>query len=63
MGIEDKGSDPHLVHEVVAEKHLDYDSENQVPVHAEHTLKRQLKNRHIAMIRCAECPILVTRMR
>ncbi|EIW64731.1 amino acid permease [Trametes versicolor FP-101664 SS1] len=50
MGVEDKGSDPHLVHEVVAEKHLDYDSENQVPVHAEHTLKRQLKNRHIAMI-------------
>ncbi|KAI0639339.1 amino acid permease [Trametes polyzona] len=50
MGVEDKGSDPHVVSEVVAEKHLDYDSESQMQPQTEGTLKRQLKNRHIAMI-------------
>ncbi|KAI0374233.1 amino acid permease [Pilatotrama ljubarskyi] len=51
MGVEDKGSNSHIVSEAVVEKHLDYDSESQIPpLQVEGTLKRQLKNRHIAMI-------------
>ncbi|KAI9063004.1 amino acid permease [Trametes sanguinea] len=55
MGVEDKTSDkgsaPHVVSESVVEKHLDYDTESQMaPLQVEGTLKRQLKNRHIAMI-------------
>ena len=52
MGVEGKGSDSHIISEAVVEKHMDYDTESQIaPVHEEGTLKRQLKNRHIAMIR------------
>ncbi|KAI0824226.1 amino acid permease [Trametes gibbosa] len=48
MGVDDKSSDSHVVSEAVVEKHLDYDAESHVQPEA--TLKRQLKNRHIAMI-------------
>ncbi|KAI0724489.1 amino acid permease [Cerioporus squamosus] len=51
MGVEDKQADSHIVSEAVVEKRLDYDSESQSgAVPQEGTLKRQLKNRHIAMI-------------
>ena len=50
MGVEDKAPDSHFVSEAVVEKRLDYDSESLG--HQEPGLKRQLKNRHIAMIRC-----------
>ena len=52
MGVEDKAPDSHFVSEAVVEKRLDYDSESQSGAAPENgTLKRQLKNRHIAMIR------------
>ena len=52
MGVEDKQADAHYVTEASVEKRQDYDSESQSGA-APHngTLKRQLKNRHIAMIR------------
>ena len=51
MGVEDKHADTHIVSEAVVEKRLDYDSESLAgAVPPEGTLKRQLKNRHIAMI-------------
>ncbi|TBU35180.1 amino acid permease [Dichomitus squalens] len=50
MGIGDK-DDGSPVNQTIVEKRLDYDSESHTgSVHAEGTLKRQLKNRHIAMI-------------
>ena len=54
MGVEDKQADAHYVTEASVEKRQDYDSESQSGA-APHngTLKRQLKNRHIAMIRYA----------
>ena len=54
MGVEDKQSaDSQYVTEAIVEKRLDYDSESHSgAVHSGGTLKRQLKNRHIAMIRC-----------
>ena len=52
MGNEDKDSGSHVVSETIVEKRLDYDTESQTgAVPPEGTLKRQLKNRHIAMIR------------
>ncbi len=56
MGVEEKDSShSHTVVENVMEKPLTYDSESgSAAVHGnEGTLKRQLKNRHIAMIRYA----------
>ncbi|KAH9944440.1 amino acid permease [Epithele typhae] len=51
MGVEDKRSaDPHFVSEAIVEKPLDYDSESSGAAPQNGTLKRQLKNRHIAMI-------------
>ena len=51
MGNEDKDSGSHVVSETIVEKRLDYDTESQTgAVPPEGTLKRQLKNRHIAMI-------------
>lgn len=53
MGVEDKEHPhSHTVVENIMEKPLNYDSETgSAAVHPEGTLKRQLKNRHIAMIR------------
>ncbi|KAI0801327.1 amino acid permease [Fomes fomentarius] len=51
MGVEDKqGVDSHFVSEAIVEKPLDYDSDSHTGVPPEGALKRQLKNRHIAMI-------------
>ncbi|KAI0757059.1 amino acid permease [Daedaleopsis nitida] len=52
MGVEDKQDGSHVVSETMVEKRMDYDSESMaggLPAE-EGTLKRQLKNRHIAMI-------------
>ena len=52
MGVEDKAPDSHFVSEAVVEKRLDYDSESQSGAAPQDgTLKRQLKSRHMAMIR------------
>lgn len=52
MGVEDKSD---VIDASVVEKRADYDSESQEsPVPENGTLKRQLKNRHIAMIRCVQ---------
>ncbi len=57
MGVEDKqAADSHYVSEAIVEKRLDYDSDSHTGVPPEGALKRQLKNRHIAMIRCAPTP-------
>lgn len=39
----------------------DVDSEAAAPYQGEHTLRRTMKNRHIAMIRCVRCPFCSTR--
>ena len=52
MGVEDKQEGSRVVSESIVEKRLDYDSESQSGAAPQNgTLKRQLKNRHIAMIR------------
>ena len=52
MGVEDKQADAHYVTEASVEKRQDYDSESQSGAAPQDgTLKRQLKSRHMAMIR------------
>ena len=70
MGVEDKQADSHIVSSAVVEKRVDYDSESQSgEIPQDGKLKRQLKNRHIAMIRyvlaifCLSCGRELTALR